>query len=522
MRSACRMYILLALGLGMVVSRPSSVVAQARDSDGGIILENLGKQHTHIYSAVYDKDRDTLVTAGQGPSIQTWHNFTDPKNREVLQINLDEPVKSVVFAKMQDGASVLVSGDLRNHIRLWDPVTGKARAAWRAHDGTEFYRLGYSMRDKVLVSSASDQIVRFWALESRKDVKNLKIGLIYSIEFSPDGKLLALANQAGELHVLAYPSLKTVWKRDDGRRSTGPVDIAPDGKTMITPELEWPPKSWIRFWDAQSGTPLGKIEVHHEKRESLRAEDTWGIYWAKYSPTGLVVASGGGDSKLYLCEVATKQILATFPLSLIVFLESDDKFVATNSGGEMVICDLDKVKKPYRQQADRITPAELETRWNHLQSGEPWKAIVAVEFFLKYHKETLPFLRENTRNEKKPSQETIAKSMGELASNVQTVRDRASKELEINLYHAEPMLRESLKNPKDLEQRRRIEGLLAKLPTLDGLKPAELRPLRVITILERIPSIESTDLLTWMSKEAESTLVRSEATRALRNLGVNR
>ena len=144
--------------------------------------------------------------------------------------------------------------------------------------------------------------------------------------------------------------------------------------------------------------------------------------------------------------------------------------------------------------------------------------MVAVEFFLQHRKEGIHVLVENTRNEKKPSDESLAKNIGELASTSLTVREKASQRLEKNLYHAEPVLRNVLQNPKDLEQRRRMEALLAKIPTLHELKPSELRPLRVISILERIHSQESRDLLSWMAKKADSEHVKSEAKRSLRNL----
>jgi WD40 repeat protein len=525
----------LAIVFGVFFSGPSLILAQFQHRDGRaeVVCETLAKKHTHIYSAAIDKVGNTLVTAGQGPSIQIWRTFSVMKKREVLEINLDEPVRTIAFAK-KEGASVLISGDLRDNIRLWDPATGKALASWRAK-GT-IYDIAFSARDKILVSSGVEPgarpYVQIWNLQTQKEIKSFSAGFIDSIAFSSDGKLLALANKNGELHVLAYPALKTAWKADKEIRGGGhSVDFAPNGRTIITPGWEWLTKpqstSLIRFWDTDSGALLGKIAVHPAEK-SLRTnrepeEIRWGIRFAKYSPSGLFVASGGYDGKVFLCEVATKQIVAAIPLgrtrlSAIVFYDGDDKFVATGLDGEVFFCDLGKIKAPYRKSDDRNLTEKLEAHWDHLQSGDHLKAVVAVEFFLKHSQEGFPVLRQNLQNEKKPTPASLSKAIGDLTSSVISIRENAVKELEKNLYHAEALLKETLKTPKDLEQRRRIEQILEKSPKLDNLRPEELRPLRVISILERIPTMDSRDTLDWLAKHGITEHVKNEAARSLRNL----
>lgn len=48
------------------------------------------------------------------------------------------------------------------------------------------------------------------------------------------------------------------------------------------------------------------------------------------------------------------------------------------------------------------------------------------------------------------------------------------------------------------------------------MTPAELRPLRIVSILERIDHPDARELLGWLAKESPSERVKSDAKRALR------
>jgi hypothetical protein len=105
----------------------------------------------------------------------------------------------------------------------------------------------------------------------------------------------------------------------------------------------------------------------------------------------------------------------------------------------------------------------------------------------------------------------------ELDNNYFQVREHASGELERLAELAESGLRKALENSPSMEAKRRIERLLAKLetPLLSG---AQLRAVRVTTLLERIGTSEARRLLEDLAKGPLEARLTREAKASLERL----
>jgi hypothetical protein len=517
--------------LCVLCAGPTSPASQQEQADksGPFVRESFLERHAHILASMIDRDENLVVTAGQDPSILIWYAFTDPKKRQTLRVALDTPINTVAFAKMVDGAKVLVSGNDLGDIRAWDVQTGKEVGAWQSDHG--LFRVAFLARENVLALTGRHErgggIVRFLNLQNQnqtlkktetKRLANMR-GRLEAV--SPQESFLALRMPNGSLQVLFFPSRETACQIGDERSRICSVDFAPNEKSIVLGAIT-NAQSAIGFWDVKTGKTIGQIPAHPLNASARPGDVRGGILVARCSPTGLLVASGGFDGTVHLWEFATKQRVHTIaklsPFVRDVHFFNEDKFVITCGDGDVHLCDLATIKSSVQLPGKLQMPEKMEAHWETLQSGDGLRGVVAVEFFLGHAKPAVAFLKTKLVDEKPPDPAALGKLIDNLGSSVNATRETARLELERHVYLAEPILRQRLAKNPDAETRRRIEGLLEKVPKLDNLRPTDLRPLRVISILERIEIAESRKLLQWMAKNLDTDFLRAEAKRALPTL----
>ncbi|MEG4272634.1 MULTISPECIES: WD40 domain-containing protein [unclassified Microcoleus] len=186
------------------------------------------------------------------------------------------------------------------------------------------------------------------------------LGSGLSVAFSPDGKLLALGDTNGEIHLWQMPEVRLLRTSKEYGSIVLSAAFSPDGKTFATGGSNgtircWDVSSWsirqilqgntstvlgvafspdgkmlasgigdgtVRFWDWSHGRCLLTLPAHKSQ--------AWSI---AFSPQGNILASGGDDGILKLWDVATGQCLKMF--------ESDCcqiRSVAFSLDGKTVAC----------------------------------------------------------------------------------------------------------------------------------------------------------------------------------------
>jgi WD40 repeat protein len=120
------------------------------------------------------------------------------------------------------------------------------------------------------------------------------LGIVWTATFSPDGKLLATANDDGTSRLWDVASgvrLHTLIGHGAGVRS---AVFSPDGKLLLTASDDWT----ARLWDTASGRPLRTLAGH---------EDV--VYTAAFRPDGKQVVTGGEDgARIWACEICGADI----------------------------------------------------------------------------------------------------------------------------------------------------------------------------------------------------------------------
>jgi hypothetical protein len=182
-----------------------------------------------------------------------------------------------------------------------------------------------------------------------------------------------------------------------------------------------------------------------------------------------------------------------------------------------VIWDVTRLAPDGRLPALDITDAELGALWDGLARGAEeaeracWKLVAGSA-------RAVPFLGKQLQPVRNIAGERLARLIANLDSDDFANRERASEELAGLGELALPALRKALADMPSVEVRRRAEELVSSA-TRWTPRPARLRELRALRVLEQIGAPEARTVLERMAEGATEARLTREAKAALGRLG---
>ncbi|HNY22708.1 MAG TPA: WD40 repeat domain-containing protein [Treponemataceae bacterium] len=168
---------------------------------------------------------------------------------------------------------------------------------------------------------------------------------IYSVAYSPDGKLLAAGYDNNQIRI--WDAKKgTLMRTLSGHTGTvWSVAFSPDGKTLISGSAD----KTIKFWDVQSGKELRTLKGH---------EDT--VSFVTYSNDGVYIASGSADRTIKFWDPENGKLLQT----LTGHTRTIASIAYSNDGKYMASASWDKTVKMYYA----VGGSEIRTLTGHSDS----------------------------------------------------------------------------------------------------------------------------------------------------------
>jgi WD40 repeat protein len=208
-------------------------------------------------------------------------------------------------------------------IRIWDIAR---KTELRRFVGPEkgVYSMAFSPDGKLLAGGCEDRSIRVWDAASGKELHRLEghADFIYAVAFAPDGNTLASAGADGDRTI-------RLWNSATGkelRRIAGPagwvrpIAFSPDGK-------------WIASGSQDSTVLLYNVATGHEvcQFRLLGRNDTW-VMAVAFSPDGKRLVTSGSEKVIRLWDVATGKEIPPFAGH-----QADISQVVIASGGRTVM-----------------------------------------------------------------------------------------------------------------------------------------------------------------------------------------
>jgi RNA polymerase sigma factor (sigma-70 family) len=397
-------------------------------------------------------------------------------------------------------------------IRLWDTATGKERRTLgKFPNGTKrsqfLIEVEFSPDGRLLAVGTRDGTVSVWDVDAGVERQQLK-GLawqVFCVAFSRDGQKIAAGTGRGS------PTI-ALWDVKTGKRladfsSTERVDrlaFSPDDKMLAS-------ASWTgsapRLWDATTGRLIRPLEVAP------------GLYDIAFSPNGKWVAGAGEDKdqKVHVWEVITGLEVRSFPghigaVMSIAFAPDGRALVSGGVDSSILLWDFTGRMEDGRLQAVKWTTRELEKRWIDLGSAGP-QAVQALWDLVAASEQAVPLLRQRIKPAESVDAQRVERLIRDLDSDDFQTRTKATEELEKIVDGAEPMLRKTMAEKPSLEMRQRIQQVLSKLEPSTSAE--RMRALRAIQVLEYTGTAEAKKHLRTLAMGLPDARLTREAKAAL-------
>ena len=243
-------------------------------------------------------DGSLFATAPGRGRVTLWHSRTlTPEARE-----LRGPVGDVISLAFSGDGSLLAATGSTRQTAVWDVRTGRLLRTLTGGGPHGSAAVSFSRDDRTLAVTSNDEHVVLHDLRTgAADVLPAAHG-ITDVDFSRDGRFVATAGLAGEVSVWKLAGRELVMTMSDPGRAIYTLRYSPDGKLLAAGD----DSGNVVFWDARTGQAVGPQLNGHGGS----------VFSVSFSPDGQTLATVSNDGKFRLWDVAARRLIgAPLPAS---------------------------------------------------------------------------------------------------------------------------------------------------------------------------------------------------------------
>lgn len=277
-------------------------------------VRSLSDHKDWINCVAVSPDGKTLASASDDNTVRLW-NSTTGKCLSVLYVGRFG--LSVAFGPLRGRGIIIGAGATDNKVHLLD-TNGKTHT-YDDHPGW-VWSVAFSPDGKLL-ASASDDTIRLWNSKTRTCMHVLNCtGFCKSVAFSPNGKLLASASSNTTVQLWTVETgivCQTLYGHVESVRC---VVFSATGKMLASGSFD----ATVRLWSLESLGCIGVLRGHNQ-----------GVRSVAFSRNGKTLASGSSDATVRIWSTETWECVE------ILYAACPVNSVAFSQSGKALTCGLD-------------------------------------------------------------------------------------------------------------------------------------------------------------------------------------
>jgi WD40 repeat protein len=459
-----------------------------------------------VVSIAFGPEEGILISAGEDGTAHLWelgcgrtvHRFKGASG-------------TLTSIALSPDGSRLACGDSTQAISVWEVRSGNLIQTLKGHQD-DVAALGFSTDGTSLVSGGFDANLIVWELQGKEPLRSRVNwqGHKFSCACnSPNGVFLGSGTTTGIVQIWNAANGKVIHSfscsatpiRAIGFDSTSDRFLAAseNGQAMV--------------WEVSIGRQIASFQLQQGRLCS-----------AAISPDGRMVAMGSSSGAVEIWEVASGQRITRSKehigaVTAIAF-SPDGRSVATGSADtSLVVWNVAGLCSNYGDSS--ALPEPLDQTWNDLGSRDPSIAFRALWRMPLCEKLTIDIVGTRILPSERV-REKVESYLAGLEDDDPNVRRRALEELRAVGAEAEPQLRDALLRNAGPELAERARELIDCIEAYPIASESTLRRVRAIQLLEVLGSQQSLNLLRAISRDAPSSLEKSEARRSILRLSARK
>ena len=171
-------------------------------------------------------------------------------------------------------------------IKIWDVQSHQLLHTMQGHKDC-IYSVAWSPDGKLIASGSYDRLVKLWDAATGKEWKNLQdhIDAVFAVAFSPDGKHLASASQDRTVKIWEVASGKRLYTLSDALDGLTGLAYSPTGDQLAAAGYD----KTIYVWDLQA-------DEGHLAESLIADEDS--LLALVWSPDGKTIVTASADGAI--------------------------------------------------------------------------------------------------------------------------------------------------------------------------------------------------------------------------------